>query len=899
MGRRPHALTADSQRLRQLVAESLGLAPDSLERHVPLSRYGLDSLGAVELTARIGDTFGREMPQWLDPADATLDGLAGLLLDPAPPVEATLRERLMADAVLPEAIRPDGPWPKLGAASRVTLLTGATGFLGSHLLIELLRRPGARVVCLVRARQAVEGRARLGRVLVQYRLPDVVADGQVEVVTGDLTRPGLGLSPGEWERLAVTVDSIHHAAALVNWVASYEGLRAVNVDGTRSLLRLACHGPAKPVHFVSSLAVCYAVDGPAHVSEDDDVLARAARLPLGYAQSKCVAEALVRQAGERGLPVTIVRPPLVSGAQRPGVSNPDDLVSALLKGCIEMGVAPDLDWKVDCVPADVVSDAAVRLATVATPGSPRVFHLSSPRARSWRECVLWLNLAGYDVRLVPYPAWLARLEAAVEVPGHPLRPLRGFFLARPAAGAGLTTPELYEEGRRSQVDSKLTRATLARLGGSVVAVGPAQLDRYLAAHVARGFLPPASRPPVHRSEAGSVALTPAFFERVLREGGDGRVARVVAAEARARVADHSLLGELGTWGGTETGLWHYRLHLATPAGRSCEDVVVKVKPRDEVVIAVGERLAYLVDPRLGHEYSRFRHWLGLTGSHLRELAVYAQTDPRFRRHAPAALGSLRDDAWGTWVVVLEDLSGARLLAAVDDPCAWRPEDVEAAVRGIAEVHAIWYGREQELLTRPWLGPVPSARMIAEMRPLWMALADHAAPFFKEWVGPELPRRHRALVRGVGVWWQPLESLPRTLIHNDFNPRNLALRGRPGAPMLCAYDWELATLGVPQRDLAELCCFVLGSAPSQADVTHVLEVHRTTLETGLGRPVDPAAWRLGFRLALLDLLVTRFPMYALAHRVHAQRFLPRILRTWQALDELLSGASWHTQSEVAR
>jgi thioester reductase-like protein len=884
-------------RLRKLVAESLGVAPGVLAPDVPLSRYGLDSLGAVELTARIVDRFGQAIPEWLDPADATLDGLGQLLLHPTPRVDGVGPAQLAADAVLPATIRPDQPRRTVEGAGRI-LLTGATGFLGAHLLGELLRQGRARAACLVRARDVREGRARLEEALARYALPPLSADERVDVVTGDLAEPGLGLVPGEWERLAATVDAIHHAGAVVSWVAPYEGLRAANVDGTRTLLQLACEGPAKAVHFVSSLAVCYAVGGPPRVGEHDDVLARVAHLPLGYAQSKCVAEALVRQAGERGLAATIVRPSLVSGARRSGVSNPDDLLSALLKGCIQMGAAPDLDWKVDCVPADVVADAAVRLATTASAGSARVFHLSSPGARSWRECVLWLGLSGYDVRLVSYPEWLTRLEDAVRVPGHALRPLRSFFLSRPPVGPGLTTPELYEEGRRSRAESDLTRRTLGELGGSLMAVGPGLLDRYLAVHVARGFVPPADRPPVHKAVGGAVPLTLELFERVLRGEHPGRPIRVVGAEAGTSGADHSLLGELGAWSGSETGLWHYRLDLTTPAGRSRANVVVKVKPRDEVVIAVGERLAHLVDARLGRQYARFRHWLGLTGSHVRELAVYTETDPRFRRHAPAVLGSLQDDARGAWVLVLEDLSGTRLLDSVDDPGAWRREDIEAAVRGIAEVHAIWYARERELRAQPWLGPVMSAPQMMRMLPLWRALADHAAPFFAEWGGRALTRRHRALVDRIGTWWRALDTLPRTLIHNDFNPRNLALRGTRDAPTLCAYDWELATLGVPQRDLAELCCFVLGTAPSRMDVIDLVELHRATLQESAGRPISSEAWRLGFRLSLQDLLVTRFPMYALAHRVRPQRFLPRILRTWQALDDRLSDDTRHDQQEVA-
>jgi thioester reductase-like protein len=888
----------DVRNLRTLVAESLGVAPERLAPNVPLSRYGLDSLGAVELTARIEDSFGWAMPEWLDPGNATLHGLGQLLRHPTLRVDEAGQAHLTADAVLAESIRPDRSRQTVTGTGRI-LLTGATGFLGVHLLVELLRRPSAQVTCLVRARDTVEGRARLAETLVRYELPDLADDERVDIVAGDLTEPRLGLSVAEWERLAATVDAIHHAGAVVSWVASYEGLRAVNVDGTRQILQLACDGPAKAIHYVSSLAVCYAAGGPPRVGEGYDVLARVAHLPLGYAQSKCVAEALVRQAGERGLPVTIVRPSLVSGARRSGVSNPDDLLSALLKGCIQMGVAPDLDWKVDCTPVDVVADAAVRLATTATADTPRVFHLSSPVARSWRECVLWLGLSGYDIRLVSYPEWLARLEDAVKSPGHALRPLRSFFLSRPQVGSGFTTPELYEEGRRSRADSELTLETLGRLGGSMTTVGPALLDHYLAVHVVRGFVPPADRPAVHRAESDAVRLTPAFLEAVLRGGSLGRPIKVVGAEARTRgAADHSLLGELGAWGGRETGLWRYRLDLTTPAGSSHANVVVKMKPRDEVVITVGERLAHLVDAALGRHYARFRSWLGLTGSHVRELAVYEETDPRFRRHAPAVLGSLRDDARGAWVLVLEDLSGARLLDSVDDPDAWRQKDIEAAVRGIAEVHAIWYARERELRVRPWLGPVMSARQMMLMIPLWRALAHHAAPFFTEWGGRALVRRHQALVDRVGASWRVLDALPRTLIHNDFNPRNLAMRGTMAGPTLCAYDWELATLAVPQRDLAELCCFVLGTVPSRVDVMDLVELHRAKLQESAGQPIDPEAWQLGFRLSLQDLLVTRLPMYVLAHRVRPQRFLPRILQTWQALDERLSDDTRHVRQEVA-
>ena len=108
-----------------------------------------------------------------------------------------------------------------------------------------------------------------------------------------------------------------------------------------------------------------------------------------------------------------------------------------------MGIAPDLDWKLDCEPVDVVAKAVVDLST-----SPQaVFHLGHVRPRHWRECVLWMRMYGYDVRLVSFHSWLRTLEretapGAAGSAAHPLRPLRSFFLDRPVQGRGLTMPEL-------------------------------------------------------------------------------------------------------------------------------------------------------------------------------------------------------------------------------------------------------------------------------------------------------------------------------------------------------------------------------------------------------------------------------------------------------------------------
>jgi len=167
--------------------------------------------------------------------------------------------------------------------------------------------------------------------------------------------------------------------------------------------------------------------------------------------------------------------------------------------------------------------------------------------------------------------------------------------------------------------------------------------------------------------------------------------------------------------------------------------------------------------------------------------------------------------------------------------------------------------------------------------LWSALLDHAAGELPDVVTPELAGIHREQIELLGTWWPRLEAMPRTLIHRDFNPRNVAIRRDAGGqPRLCAYDWELATLHVPQRDLAELLAFTLDEDVDPGRVDRHVEAHRRALQAASGRALDPAAWREGYALSLADLMVNRMAMYLLGHTYHQMEFVERAYRTLHRL-----------------
>ncbi|MBT2231580.1 phosphotransferase [Nonomuraea sp. NEAU-A123] len=366
-----------------------------------------------------------------------------------------------------------------------------------------------------------------------------------------------------------------------------------------------------------------------------------------------------------------------------------------------------------------------------------------------------------------------------------------------------------------------------------------------------------------------------------------------------------------------TGIFPVRVAWRRDDGDGLTDLLLKVKPLDQEVIIEAAKLASLCGGQVADLYPRWRDWTGFTGLHTRELAVYRHAEPALRAVLPRTYGVHEDAGREAYVIAMERLGpGVLHLDSADTPEQWRPEHLAAAVRGIAGVHTAFLGRHDEL--RAWLGPVQSAERMTAMRELWGALLEHAATEYPELVDAASARRLRRIVEEIPRWWGRLESMPRTLVHNDFNPRNIALRSptphspaphspvtssappaddlgpypppdatsapfareqpdaalHSSAPRLVAYDWELATLHVPQRDLAELLAFVLPPDVGESRVTEFLDLHRQAVGH-LGKPEE---WREGYRLALWDFAVTRLLVYVMVHTQRELPFLGRVMAT---------------------
>jgi thioester reductase-like protein/FkbH-like protein len=390
---------------------------------------GASSLTAVELLADLRRVLGLALT--LDDlvaaptARALAAVAAGIRESTTVARELPLAERMALDAQLAPTLTPTPSDVVATLEPRRVLLTGVTGFVGAHLLFELLRRTDATVVCLIRSRDVEHGWERLRVAIERVDLTwSRALRRRVEILPGDLASPRLGLEADTWRREAEELDAIFHCGALVNFAHPYALLRAVNVEGTRALIELACAERPTPFHHVSTIGVLVGRGCMQRERLDEDALpGPGSELPIGYQQSKWVAERLVLEAGARGLPVAIYRPGTIGPHSTTGSHNHDDLFMLLLRASERLRCLPDIR-DLDAAPVDwVVSMIATLARTSEMRG--RIVHLVNPNPVPMARVHEWYKLGGSGMRLREFDGWLEDVRADLgDDPEHPLASLR-------------------------------------------------------------------------------------------------------------------------------------------------------------------------------------------------------------------------------------------------------------------------------------------------------------------------------------------------------------------------------------------------------------------------------------------------------------------------------------------
>jgi carbohydrate kinase (thermoresistant glucokinase family) len=321
------------------------------------------------------------------------------------------------------------------ARRRDVALTGATGSLGAHVLVQLISRPDIKTVhCLVRAKDTTDATRRVRKSLLHRKLYHTLSASErkkIRALHADLSDPFLGLDGEIHESVARNLTSVIHCAWSVNFNKSLSSFETDCIAGVRNLLNLCLAVPSSETasfdfcSSVSTVARCPSMHTPETVAELEWAQ------NMGYAQSKCVAEHLCIAAAERtGVKARVLRVGQIVADTVHGVWNNTEAIPLMLQSAITVGALPKLQDSPSWTPVDVIAKAVTEIS-LSDAGSI-VANVTNAKTFSWTEQLLpALRDAGLSFEAVEPKEWVKRLRNSNDDPvANPPTKLIDFFASK-------------------------------------------------------------------------------------------------------------------------------------------------------------------------------------------------------------------------------------------------------------------------------------------------------------------------------------------------------------------------------------------------------------------------------------------------------------------------------------
>lgn len=292
------------------------------------------------------------------------------------------------------------------------LLTGVTGYLGIHILIELLHRTHIcdHIFCLARANKRLTAEKRVRSTLFYYSEEDFSSSygDRWSVIEGDITNPAIIPSS-----MDAHIDTIINSAANVAHFAYGDALTKINIDGVKNLIAFALKEGAELCQ-ISTISVSgvYKNDNRKVFTEDDLFIGQ--EIYNEYIYTKYMAEyALLRASADNGLKFKVMRVGNLQGRSRDGefqMNMKSNAFTRQLSSYVKMGAVPESVYRssINFSPIDDTSHMIVSLA--ATPESHRIFHVYPPQEVAFEKIFTVLSEMGKCIRILPDVEFDAKLN---------------------------------------------------------------------------------------------------------------------------------------------------------------------------------------------------------------------------------------------------------------------------------------------------------------------------------------------------------------------------------------------------------------------------------------------------------------------------------------------------------
>lgn len=308
---------------------------------------------------------------------------------------------------------------------------------------------------------------------------------------------------------------------------------------------------------------------------------------------------------------------------------------------------------------------------------------------------------------------------------------------------------------------------------------------------------------------------------------------------------------------------------------------VKIKPKDTEIVKGASQLLNYVSPTLAAILNQNIQYLPFQNCHLREIEAVSLMKNLLPNNSPELLGSLINNDKDIYIIAQKYLENANLISHVIDTNPWTHDRKQNALQTLMKVHIHFWNRKAAAF-----GSVPHLLSAFEYKKdenqFWQKWTELSYRFLQPY--PKLFNYYNNCLENFESDLKKLSDLPQTLLHYDFNSRNLAFAANTEKEQVIVFDWEMASWGPAQRDLVEFILFTSNPDHIAQDFEQTIQHYRLNLQDHLGIQLDSEIWQRGARICLNEFLVRRMPFYYVLSEIGQCHYIDRLLKN---LDVLIS------------
>ena len=319
---------------------------------------------------------------------------------------------------------------------KCVLLIGATGFLGIHILKDLIENESSIVYCLVRNSKITSAEDRLKQKLCFYFGKDYneLFNKRIFVLQGDITQNNLGLCKEELQNISEIIDIVVNTAAIVSHFGIYEKMYNANVKSVANLIDF-CKIYNKRLYHISTISVSglnldisylYYNNKHSWLKKDPKIKFDESDLYIGqnleniYIRTKFEAEDLLLNAIANGLDAYILRMGHLMPRYTDGVFQENVLDNELInkiKTFLDIGYIPNylLSLPLELTPVDDAAHAILKLLTHPSKNN-RIFHLYNPDIITVEKVMKIFSKFNININILNEVDFIAKIQKLLNAP---------------------------------------------------------------------------------------------------------------------------------------------------------------------------------------------------------------------------------------------------------------------------------------------------------------------------------------------------------------------------------------------------------------------------------------------------------------------------------------------------